>query len=233
VEPPLHESDADTRYVGSRLDLSAARAVHFSTRMWHLPRADRALGWICAALGCLAVGADAHAEPGLDVGFSTAPVSGSRLVPVFLTAEDESRQFVGWFDRVRGENCAFSLSADGVIRCLPSDAVEARLFVDATCKQRVVAVTACTLPKYVIEPEPVTAGPTCGSEVRHRIREPGARVRPPSVFSEATGTCSRVPLDATAVYVMVGREVPAASFVAAKYAVGRPGLGLKTEYDAP
>jgi hypothetical protein len=188
------------------------------------------LAWIWVALGFLSVAADARAEPSLDVGFSTAPVSGSRLVPVFLTAEDESRQFVGWFDKSRGENCAFGLSADGATRCLPTDAIEARLFVDATCRQRAVAITACTMPKYLIES---FTGPACSSEVRHRVHEPGARVRPTSVFSDGGGSCTRVPLDAAAVYVMVGREVPAASFVAAKYAMGRPGLGLKTDYDGP
>jgi hypothetical protein len=198
--------------------------------MWNLPGARTWPALLCATLGGLAVAADARAEPGLDVSVSTAPVSGSRLVPVFLTAEDESRQFVGWFDRTRGENCSFGLSADGVMRCLPSDSMEARLFVDGLCRQRVVAVTTCTLPKYLIASEVASS---CGSEVRHRVHEPGARVRPVSVFSDASGTCTRVPLDAAAVYVMVGREVSPASFVAAKYAVGRSGLGLKTEYEGP
>jgi hypothetical protein len=180
-------------------------------------------------LGALAVVADARGEPSLDAGFSTAPVSGSRLVPVFLTAEDESRQFVGWFDRARNENCSFGLSADGVVRCLPTDVLEARLFADAGCKQRLVAVPGCTMPKYLVEPEVVS----CGSEVRHHVRQPGAKIHPTTVFSDAGGTCSRASLEAGAVYVLVGREVSAAAFVAAKYIMGRPGLGLKTEYEAP
>jgi hypothetical protein len=202
--------------------------VHFVDAMRHSPRVHH--HWpavLCAALVALGVADHAHADPGVDVGWSSAPLSGSRLVPVFLTAEDESRQFVGWFDRTRNENCSFGLSADGVVRCLPSDAIEARLFVDAACKQRVVALSTCAMPKYFIEPEVAS----CTAEVRRRVREPGARVRPASVFSEASGTCSRVPLEAGAVYVMVGREVAPSSFVAAKYVVGRPGLGLKTEYD--
>jgi hypothetical protein len=180
-------------------------------------------------LGALAVVADARGEPSFDAGFSTAPVSGSRLVPVFLTAEDESRQFVGWFDRARNENCSFGLSADGVVRCLPTDVLEARLFADANCKQRVVAVTGCTMPKYLVEPEVVS----CESVVRHHVRQPGTKIRPTNVFSDTTGTCSRVPLEPGAVYVLVGREVAATAFVAAKYVTGRPGLGLKTEYESP
>jgi hypothetical protein len=179
-------------------------------------------------LGCFAVASTARADTAVDGGSSMAPVSGSRLVPVFLTGEDESRQFVGWFDRARRENCSFALSADGIMRCLPTDALEAHLFVDSACKQHVVAVTTCSMPKYFVEPE---AG-TCAAEVRRRVREPGARVRPAAVFADQAGTCVRVPLDGAAVYVMVGREVSPASFVAAKYAIGRPGLGLKTEYES-
>ena len=182
---------------------------------------------LSAVLGGVGWVGEAHGD-GLDPGLAMAPVSGSRLVPVFLTGEDESRQFVGWFDRSRGENCAFALSGDGVVRCLPSDALEARLFADASCKQRMVALTGCTKPKYVVE----TDG-ACTVETRHRVHDLGARVRPAAVYSDASGVCSRSPADASTVYVMVGREVPPAAFVAAKYAIGRPGLGLKTEYDVP
>jgi hypothetical protein len=195
--------------------------------MGHFPAARTWLATFCVSLAGLAVVDDARGEPGVDHGVATAPVSGSRLVPVFLTGEDDSRQFAGWFDRARNENCAFGLSADGVMRCLPTDSLEARLFVDAACTQRVVAVVGCTMPKYFIEPHVES----CGSKERHRIREPGAKIRPPTVYSSAGGTCARVALDPAAVYVMVGREIAPSAFVAAKYATGRPGLGLKTEYE--
>jgi hypothetical protein len=191
----------------------------------------RFLAWWTAAIA-LALSGDARGEPYLDSALALAPVSGSRLVPMFLTGEDESRQFVGWFDRMRGEACAFGVSADGGVRCLPTEVVEARYFADGACKQRIAAVVTnkpgpCAHPKYVVE----TESATCGSEVRTRVHLLGAAVRPAAIFTEVSGVCSRVGIDASAMYVAVGREVPPAAFVAAKYTTGRPALGLKTEYD--
>jgi hypothetical protein len=181
-------------------------------------------------MGAVAAPGEARGEPSIDSGYALAPVPGSRLVPVFLAAEDESRQFVGWFDRGRGENCSFAVSGDGVMRCLPTDSVDARLFADVSCKQRIAAAPSCSVPRYVVESEPMA----CTAEVRHHVREPGARLRPLAVYSsEANGACTRVPIDRAMMYVMVGPEVRPGSFVAAKYAMGRPQLFLKTEYEHP
>src|SRR5260370_42468080 len=99
----------------------------------------RRLAWLTATIA-LALTGDARGEPYLDSALALAPVSGTRLVPLFLTGEDESRQFVGWFDRMRGEACAVGVSADGAVRCLPTEVVEARVFFDARGKQRLAAV---------------------------------------------------------------------------------------------
>jgi hypothetical protein len=177
-------------------------------------------------VGTSAVVVDARAELG-ESAPSPLPVAGSRLVPLFLSGEDDSRQFVGWFDRARGDNCAFGPAGDGVLRCLPVDAAPAQFFVDVSCKRRMAAVVGCSAPKYLVEDEPVA----CGSEVRRRVMEAGAAVRPSAVYAQTHGACARVPLEAASMYVMVGREVPPASFVAAHYTLGRPVFGLKTEYD--
>jgi hypothetical protein len=192
----------------------------------------RLLAGLMATLAVAMTG-DAHADPYLDSALALAPLSGSRLVPMFLTGEDESRQFVGWFDRMRGEPCAFAVAADGTMRCLPTEVVEARFFVDGACKQRIAAVVAnkpgsCAHPNYVVE----TESATCGSVPRSRVHQAGVPLRPAVVYAESNGVCSRVPVDASAMYVAVGREVPPAAFVAARYTTGRPALGLKTEYDA-
>jgi hypothetical protein len=179
--------------------------------------------------GAVAAPGEARGEPSVDAGYSLAPVPGSRLVPVFLAAEDESRQFVGWFDRARGENCSFAVSGDGVMRCLPTDGVQARHFADASCKQRIAIAPSCSVPRYALESEPTA----CAADVRHHVRELGARLRPLAVYSsEANGACTRVPIDPTMMYVRVGPEVRPDSFVAARYATGRPQLFLKTEYAA-
>jgi len=87
------------------------------------------------------------------------PVPGSRLTPIYLAGEDESRQFVGWYDTARLESCSFAVSGDGVLRCLPTDAIEARLFTDAACTRRIAALSSCAIPKYLVEMR--------GQSVRH------------------------------------------------------------------
>src|SRR6266566_1168766 len=140
--------------------------------MRFLRRAALSIVAIGAIAGSSAIAGDARAELGVDVVGAPVPVAGSRLVPVFLEGDDESRQFVGWFDRARGDNCAFGLAGDGIVRCLPSDVVEARVFADPSCKRRMAAVgrqgpavnqtVRCSAPKYLVEDE-TTA---CGSFVR-------------------------------------------------------------------
>src|SRR5260370_4960956 len=105
----------------------------------------RRLAWLTATIA-LALTGDARGEPYLDSALALAPVSGTRLVPLFLTGEDESRQFVCWFDRMRGEACAFGVSADGAVPCLPAGVVEARFFFDAAGQQRIAAVV-CNKPR--------------------------------------------------------------------------------------
>jgi hypothetical protein len=202
---------------------------------------------IGAIVGTSAIAVEARAELGVDVISSPLPVAGSRLAPIFLEGDDESRQFVGWFDRARGDNCAFGLAGDGVVRCLPSDIVEARFFADAACTLRMAVVGrrspaaqepvarqgapaeqyGCSAPKYLVENETAV----CGSDVRHHIFEARVAVRPVALYAQENGACPRVAIDAVAMYVAVGREVPPASFVAARYTTGRPAFGLKTEYE--
>jgi len=174
-------------------------------------------------LAALATVSPAGADPPPDVGWQE-PVAGTRLVPVFLTAEDESRQFVGWFDRLRGEDCAFELAADGQVRCLPSEAIEATVFADATCKTRMAS--ACSSARYVIERESA-----CGDRPRFHVFAPGRRFRPTSAFAQTEHGCSRVAPDDAGVYVAVGDEVPPALFVAARPSTGRSVLGLKRTYE--
>src|SRR5258708_22905151 len=81
---------------------------------------------IGAIVGSSAIAVDARAELGVDVVASPLPVAGSRLVPLFLEGDDESRQFVGWFDRARGDNCVFGLSGRWGRRPLPGGPPPAR-----------------------------------------------------------------------------------------------------------
>ena len=54
--------------------------------------------------------ADAKADPA---------TSGTRLKAKYYAGADGSRQFVGWHDAQRDEDCYFGAAADGVLRCAP------------------------------------------------------------------------------------------------------------------
>jgi hypothetical protein len=195
-------------------------------------RAARTRTWLIAVASLASVASrDVRADPSFDSADALAPVAGSRLVPIFIVAEDESRQFFGWFDKARNENCSFAIAADGVVRCLPSHAIEARLFSDSSCKQRVAAMSSCAGDggaPYIVERVPSS----CSLPARLHVHEVGARLTPAAVFAEdSAGACERVPVDRKMMYVAVGAEINPAAFVAAKYAIGRRELLLKTEYE--
>jgi hypothetical protein len=64
------------------------------------------------------------------------PVAGSRLRPIFRTAEDGTRTQVGWHDTLFDTPCAFSHTADGDLRCLPTNSAgEPWHYADANCTQ--------------------------------------------------------------------------------------------------
>lgn len=50
--------------------------------------------------------------------------SGTRLRARWMVGADGSRQFVGWWDSVRSEECAFTLASS--MRCTPGGAAPAR-----------------------------------------------------------------------------------------------------------
>jgi hypothetical protein len=183
---------------------------------------------LAATVGGLGKTAGAETPPAF-----VAPVPGSRLVPCFLTGEDESRQFVGWYDATRGESCSFALSGDGVLRCLPTDVVEANRFTDAACTLPMATVSARDKPRYLTT---VQAGGdlsrplTVELGMRHYIYELGRRIQPATVYLHSGAGCVRVTPDPAVSYVALGRSVPPASFVGARYTLGRPSLSLKTEY---
>jgi len=74
---------------------------------------------------------DANAEP---------TTSGSRLKARYYVGEDGSRQFVGWYDSQRKEECSFLSAGDGETRCLPAGAYPIGVYSDANCTTPIVYV---------------------------------------------------------------------------------------------
>lgn len=56
---------------------------------------------------------------GIDEPEPPITISGERLRARYLQADDGTRQWLGWYDIERGENCSFRIAEDGVERCLP------------------------------------------------------------------------------------------------------------------
>jgi hypothetical protein len=77
---------------------------------------------------------DAAAEPAQ---------SGDRLKARWRVGSDGSREFAGWYDSGRSENCSFQL-VNGSMRCLPAyGATASGYFSDASCTQPLFVGVGC------------------------------------------------------------------------------------------
>jgi hypothetical protein len=132
--------------------------------------------------------------------------SGSRLKVRYLEAGDGARQATGWFDSERGEECIFTRSTDGEMRCLPSGLqanVTAGFFSDAACTQP-IAISTCAGSVYAFE--------TIACSGQRRIYQLGAAL---STIYVGAG-CTSSPTSPGLNYYAVGPEVPPSSFVRAE-----------------
>jgi hypothetical protein len=71
--------------------------------------------------------------------------SGTRLRARYYLGEDGSKQFIGWHDKMRDEDCSFWKAADGVLRCTPFYITSgASAFSDAGCSVPVIIAAKAT-----------------------------------------------------------------------------------------
>ncbi len=60
--------------------------------------------------------------------------SGTRLRARFVQAASGEKEFLGWYDRERSENCTFVLASDGRHHCMPTASIMGdTYFADAKC----------------------------------------------------------------------------------------------------
>jgi len=132
--------------------------------------------------------------------------SGSRLKLQYYEADDGAKQFVGWFDSQRSENCTFSLHADGQIRCLPiSTGLSAySYYSDATCRTLLASRSASNAPA----PAYAYSGNGTGCQL-FSIAAPYTG----SVYM-ALSTCTNVTASTSSDFFLLGDEIPGTSFVA-------------------
>lgn len=145
-----------------------------------------------------------------------AYVSGTRLKMRVLATADGAKQFKGWRDTERNEDCDFATAADGQVRCLPSGASIIG-YSDSGCTQRIVYQNkGCAAPTRAIE---IVQGTLClGTTYAQRIYSVGAAYAGSQYWSKGatcTGPSSTSSLLTSYDLYNAGSEIPASSFAAA------------------
>ncbi len=131
--------------------------------------------------------------------------SGSRLKLQYYEATDGAKQFVGWRDSMRMDDCSFGPHADGSTRCLPASTLIGVFF----------AAGCTTALAYVPKSSPA---PKYGA----KYEAPGTRVysiagvHAGAVYTGTPAACSATTaFDATYNFFDAGAEVLASDFVQA------------------
>ncbi len=116
--------------------------------------------------------------------------SGTRLRARYHVGDDGSKQFVGWRDTERDEDCSFQTAEDGKLRCLPSTGGSVQYFSDSGCSEVVALV-----PATEACPEPGVAGylgetsADCGAGRRKALFKVGSESDPKALYAYAGDGC--------------------------------------------
>lgn len=146
------------------------------------------------------------------VGAGAGPVSGSRLKAKTYVGDDGSREFAGWRDTERHEDCAFGVAEDGKTRCQPAATLNyIPDFYDASCRAQAVAIEDCYLSESTYLSQLVTACPRRIALHRVTSVEPIA-VGPTYYLND--GICTESPNSPSKKWYAV-EHVPASAFVEA------------------
>lgn len=159
---------------------------------------------------------DAIAHPVPDAKAQSS--SGSRLRAKYMNGADGSKQFLGWYDSLRKEDCNFGTASDGSTRCLPAaTAYPAGSFSDAGCTQVLVGVSktatcAAAVPKYVATLD------TTGCSPRFEVRGAGARFTGTDIYAGTPASCTK--LAGSSVAQSLDLYTPGAILVASDFVQG-------------
>jgi hypothetical protein len=144
--------------------------------------------------------------------------SGTRLRARYYTGEDGSKQFIGWHDKMRDEDCSFQKAEDGQLRCLPAMGVTA-LYADSACKEPIFQVSSA---------QPTTCGAAGAAPVAvyaneysalvcgfARVYNMGTPLQLTDVYTGyGTGACTKAVADAAVTYRAL-TPIASTAFVAA------------------
>jgi hypothetical protein len=162
-----------------------------------------------------------QSPPGSDLGFAwdllnpTAPAhadsqSGSRLKIRYYAGSDGSKQFVTWLDSQLNQLCSFQTAADGVVRCLPSDAVGGgRFYADDACTVHLGAAGNCDTLRYAAIADSQSGCAAPGMHI-YPIGKPYTG----QVYNGASG-CTPFTTTSGTLFFNLGAEVAPTTFVSA------------------
>ena len=142
--------------------------------------------------------------------------SGSRLRAKWFMGEDGSKEFAGWYDKQRGEDCWFIGALDAERRCLPIGNANVAYYAEALCQVPLVSdyTNGCNVPKYGL----VIDAPS-GCKPAGHIHPVGAAFNGPTIWTTSGGSCQGTPNTSPYPLYVTGDEIPASAFVSATIAV--------------
>jgi hypothetical protein len=128
--------------------------------------------------------------------------SGTRLKANYLAGSDGSKQWAGWHDAQRNEDCGFVTAADGTTRCMPTDSTVASYYADPNCAQP-LALVVCNAKTATYVRAPIGASAPSPAAGMHIFPLAGA-VTPSTAYAVTpmtadAGTCSGLTYSCAAV----------------------------------
>jgi len=148
---------------------------------------------------------------------SKAGTSGSRLKARYYEGEDGSKQFIGWWDSQRQEDCVMVPAKDGKLRCLPAANVAITGYADANCSVPVVTVRkGCAAPSAAIVME-TSGNVSCSLGYAYAAYGVDPAKFTGTLYGGSPSTCKVTtgePYAETMDFHRLSSEIPPTSFVA-------------------
>lgn len=154
------------------------------------------------------------------VGDAHANESGSRLKAKWYKGVDGSKQWIGWYDSQRQEECSIARAADGKDRCLPItvfiqptiyNSAPTGYYGDATCATMLVTI-GCMGLKYVV----FYTSYTCDMPPMYAIRALGkVRAEQTYYFKDSNGVCKLATTPTGVTLAEIGPEIQITEFAEA------------------
>jgi hypothetical protein len=148
--------------------------------------------------------------------------SGSRLHARFWVTSDGFRQFIGWHDAQRNEDCSFTAAPDGTQRCMPNTDVSVDvLYNDKACSQPIARSPSCQPVSFVFGRD----GTRTACQTDQLFPVGGSATIGAQVYSKTPAGCLPITPEPGA-YVTLGPEADYTGFVAGTVSKASSGTRL-------